>query len=92
MAKFNSTTGAEAGSRGRRGASKITTEVKERLDEFTEDVFKAIQYGIKRKDIAFIKLWLQYRVGNPKQITELHTDINDFKPIEIHFTHADDGD
>ena len=87
---YNKETAAASGRISKRGASKITTEVKERLDEFTEDVYEAIRYGIRRKDIAFVKLWLQYRVGMPRQVTEIHTDIKDFRPIEINFNNSED--
>ena len=44
----------------------------EKLGPLEEIAFQELKKGIERGEFAFVKLFLQYYFGKPKQITELN--------------------
>ena len=74
----------------KRGKSKVSIEVKERLQKMTPDVYKALEKGIKNNEFLYIKLWFEYMYGRPqikleiKQTNKiLQISFNEGKEVEI---------
>ncbi|MBK9477328.1 MAG: hypothetical protein IPN99_00420 [Bacteroidetes bacterium] len=65
--KFN---GAKKGIyQGQGRAPKVTElELIERLSPFDNLALKELEKGIKRGEFAFLKLFLEYRFGKPKEL------------------------
>tara|TARA_B100000809_G_scaffold130305_1_gene128146 strand:+ start:290 stop:532 length:243 start_codon:yes stop_codon:yes gene_type:complete len=51
----------------------------ERLSPLDDEAFSELEKGIKRGEFAFIKLYMLYRFGKPKQIQEI--TINSEQPL-----------
>lgn len=55
----------------------------ELLSPLDETALKAIQKGVNSGEFAYIKLFMEYRYGKPKQQIELDTTISGIKSILI---------
>ncbi len=71
------------GTKTKRGVSKITEEVKERLETFSDSAFIKLAEGIERGEFQYIKLWFNYRYGLPHSRAEVDLTGNVIQPIEI---------
>lgn len=82
--KFN---GAKKGVyQGQGRAPKVTElELIERLSPFDGIALKELEKGIKRVEFAFIKLFLEYRFGKPKEMNKNET-VNIHPPVIISLT------
>ena len=43
----------------------------EKLTPLSDKAFEELQKGIERGEFQFVRLWLQYMYGKPKQIAEI---------------------
>ena len=57
----------------------INLKIIERLTPLDDKAFKMLREGIEKGDFKFLKLWMNYRFGLPKQQTEIK--VNSEQPL-----------
>jgi hypothetical protein len=65
--------GSRTGENRNAGRKPKATEIQliERLTPLEEIALKALEKGIKSGELGFVKLFLEYRFGKPKQMQEI---------------------
>lgn len=74
---------AHGGKREGAGRKPKAEEIKlvEKLGPLEDDALEAIKEGVRSKDIRWIKLYLEYYVGKPKEFKQI--EINEDVPLFI---------
>jgi len=74
---------AHGGKRDNAGRKPKAEEIKlvEKLGPLEGDALDAIKEGVRSKDIRWIKLYLEYYVGRPKEFKQI--EINEDVPLFI---------
>jgi hypothetical protein len=64
------------GARPGAGRKPKATEIEliEKLGPMEATAFEKLEIGVKSGEFAFIKLYMEYRFGKPKQIIDMTTD------------------
>jgi hypothetical protein len=57
----------------------LNLKVIEKLTPLDDKAFRMLQNGIEKGDFKFLKLWMSYRFGLPKQQTEIK--VNSEQPL-----------
>ena len=80
--KYN---GSKAGENRNAGRKPKATELQlvERLTPLEDIALKALEKGIKSGELGFVKLFLEYRFGKPKQMQEITVNGNGLRDWTI---------
>jgi hypothetical protein len=80
--KYN---GSKAGENRNAGRKPKATELQlvERLTPLEDIALKALEKGIKSGELGFVKLFLEYRFGKPKQMQEITVNGNGLRDWNI---------
>jgi hypothetical protein len=82
--KYN---GSKAGEKRNAGRKPKATELQlvERLTPLEDIALKALEKGIKSGELGFVKLFLEYRFGKPKQMQEITVNGNGLRDWNVVF-------
>jgi hypothetical protein len=82
--KYN---GSKAGENRNAGRKPKATELQlvERLTPLEDIALKALEKGIKSGELGFVKLFLEYRFGKPKQMQEITVNGNGLRDWNVVF-------
>ena len=82
--KYN---GSKAGENRNAGRKPKATELQlvERLTPLEEIALEALEQGIKSGELGFVKLFLEYRFGKPKQMQEITVNGNGLRDWNVVF-------
>jgi hypothetical protein len=82
--KYN---GSKAGENRNAGRKPKATELQlvERLTPLENIALEALEKGIKSGELGFVKLFLEYRFGKPKQMQEITVNGNGLRDWNVVF-------
>ena len=82
--KYN---GSKAGENRNAGRKPKATELQlvERLTPLEDIALNALEKGIKSGELGFVKLFLEYRFGKPKQMQEITVNGNGLRDWNVVF-------
>jgi hypothetical protein len=75
--------GSRTGENRNAGRKPKATEIQliERLTPLEEIALKALEKGVKSGELGFLKLFLEYRFGKPKQMQEITIKENGLRDV-----------
>ncbi len=67
-------------------------EIIERMKIFSPLAMDAIEKGLKKGNVMVLKMWLQYVLGNPKQMVEAQVNADDLTKSVLEFIKIKDDE